>query len=128
MDRSKSSIRMAASGFLKAAILLALAIGAAAQFPCQPAPPCANDPTFAVIGIFPCDSPSPVDPCVLPDGVVACALQCLTCEICQDPDPIPGIISICRYELFGDSLIVDLDSSVTVAGFQAQLGCTIGGE
>ena len=125
--QSSPPVTMAASGFLKASVFLALAIGAAAQFPCEPVPPCADDPTFLLFGFFPCGVPGP-DPCAVPDGAAACALQCLTCVICEDPDPIPGIISIFQYELFGDSLIVYLDSSVTVAGFQAQLGCVIGGE
>ncbi len=122
------SVKMAASGFLKAAVIFALAIGAAAQFPCGAVPACENDPTFALFGIFPCSAGFGPDPCTFPEGSEACALQCFTCIICEDPEPIPGVVAIFQYELFGDSLIIYLDSTETVAGFQAQVGCTVGGK
>ena len=118
---------MAASGFLKAAVFLALAIGAAASFPCEPVPPCADDPAFLLFGVFPCGAPGP-DPCAFPDGAAACALQCLTCEICQEPDIPEEKDVLFQFKFLFLSVTIYVHTSKPVAGIQAQLGCVIDGE
>lgn len=118
---------MAAFGSLRAVAALALAVGAAAQFPCGSVPPCEDDSDFLLFDIFPCGTVSP-NPCETAEGAAACSLSCLTCAICPDPDPIPGIPVIFQYDFIQGDVIVYMDNTVVVAGFQAQVGCTIGGE
>ena len=121
-----ASFRFRSSPVAAAAILV-LAVGAAAQFPCDEVADCTDDPDFLLFGIFPCSSVAP-DPCTFPDGAAACALTCLTCQICQDPEPVTGFNAIVQYKLVGETLIIYMDSDTVVSGLQARLGCTVDGE
>lgn len=118
---------------LRTAVLLALAASAAAQFPCAPAPPCVDDPTFVIFDIFDCedagDDTINVPLCNVPQVRLTCPATCRTCQVCQDPDPIPGIQVIVQYGLLlEDGFFVYLDTTATIAGFQAQIGCDVNGK
>ena len=110
-------------------LLVALSIGSAtAQFPCVPAGPCVDDPTFLIFGIFPCAA-APLDPCTAPDSAAACALTCFTCAICEDPDPVPGFPCVVQsVEVAPGVLSTFIDCQETVAGVQAVLSCLSGGK
>lgn len=97
-------------------------------FPCTPVGPCEDDPTFLIFGTFPCDM-APFDPCGDAQASSACALTCLTCEICEDPVPIMGVDVIFQYEIVdGENLVIFIDNLVPVSGIEAGVFCESNGK
>lgn len=96
-------------------------------FPCGEVGPCVDDPTFLVFGVFPCDI-APGDPCAAEPAFSACALTCLSCPICTDPDTIPGFDLVIQVGLFDDVLVVYTDNAEDLlAGIQGVAVCLVGG-
>ena len=64
-----------------------------------------------------------------PSALMACPLECGTCEICQDPEPIDGIDVIIQFdEVESGELYVYVDSEEDIAGVQGQLACISDGK
>lgn len=92
--------------------------------------PSHSDPTFLALGAFPCTFTD--FPICGEDGVIeACGLSCLSCPICEDPDPVDGVEVIFQTAGQvggGDNIIIYIDSSEAIAGVQASVACLSDGE
>ena len=123
MPISGQERRMAIKSFV-VALFVALSPGfVAAQFSCFPVDPCFDDPTFLFLGFFPCGS-TIFDLCAEVSGLNACGESCLSCPICEDPDPIDGIDIIVQYaEVAPGVLSVYVDAKVDIGAFQGVLSC-----
>lgn len=95
-------------------------------FPCGAVPPCANDPTFTV-GSLTCDE---ITSNLCGTNVFAspCGLSCLTCPICEDPDPIPGFEAILQFaEVEPGNLIIYIDLTQDLVSLEGVIGCLSAG-
>ena len=108
--------------------LCAFSVASAQPFPCEPVDPCEDDPSFLIFGLFPCTA-SPIDPCTLSDGVAACAQTCASCAICEEPEIFVPLGATLQFaEIAPGVLSAFVNSAITIAGYQAQVVCEVGGE
>lgn len=85
------------------------------------------DPTFVLFGLFSCTT-SGFPICTDDNGFAACQLTCLSCPICEDPDPIPGVDVIFQNALIGENdFIIYIDNTLPVSGLQAGIVCESNG-
>ena len=69
--------------------------------------------------------------CEEAEAVEACGFSCLSCPICEDPEPIVGadVIFQTAAEIGEEgNIIIFIDSSEPIAGIQASVACQSDGK